>query len=741
MAVPELIFPSLLLLLALPATTPAEQPSPTALVRLTCGMVITRSVRIAPGHYALTAPAALDSACVTIRGENLSVDFSGAAMDGSAPGATPDRADGVAIRVSGGRNVRLLNARIRGYRVAILARDTRGLTIENSDLSHNWKPRLYSLIEHESLVDWLSFHHNERDEWLRYGAAIYLAGVRGGTIRGNVAEQGMNGLMLSASDSIRIEDNSFSFNSGLGIGLYRSSDNVILHNRLDYDVRGYSHGFYRRGQDSAGLLIFEQSTRNLVAWNSVTHGGDGLFLWAGQTTMDSGTGGANDNRFIGNDFSYAPTNAMEATFSQNEFVANRVTGSDHGLWGGYSHDSRVIANCFSLNRIGIAIEHGQHNQISGNRFFGDSTAIRLWGDSLEPSDWGYPRHRDTRSHDYWIDRNRFAGHRVLLRVGNTAGVTLSGNRWSGVDSIVVLEDSTTIESSDNSEASDDDASCAEVPPVAASELARLPVAIGSPRPIPASPASRRDRAGIAMTEWGPYDWRSPILWPVDSSRGVPLRLTTLGPAGRWKVIARHGVAALSVMQGRIGDTLVVTPAADSTGDWAVVLEYRGGATRSPGGAVAPAGAPYRFAYERFEPATEWEARVFHWSDSTDPRIRPEAFAALTSGAPALHFTASRLDLEWYRPTIPGIPLERWALEATAAVDLPDAMLRLRTISDDGIRVWIDGDLAIDHWDAHESAVDEVPIAPGRHRLRVRYYQADGWTELRVEIVRADNTDK
>jgi mannan endo-1,4-beta-mannosidase len=60
---------------------------------------------------------------------------------------------------------------------------------------------------------------------------------------------------------------------------------------------------------------------------------------------------------------------------------------------------------------------------------------------------------------------------------------------------------------------------------------------------------------------------------------------------------------------------------------------------------------------------------------------------------------------------------------------------LRAISDDGIRVWVDGRLAIDHWAAHESAVDEAPLAPGTHTLRVQYYQVDGWTEMRVEIVR------
>ncbi len=114
-----------------------------------------------------------------------------------------------------------------------------------------------------------------------------------------------------------------------------------MHNRIDWCVRGYSHGFYNRGQDSAGLLMYEQSSRNMVAYNSITHGGDGLFLWAGQSTMDTGQGGSNDNLFQLNDFSHAVTNGIEATFSRNTFSRNRIDECWHGVWAGYSYGSIV----------------------------------------------------------------------------------------------------------------------------------------------------------------------------------------------------------------------------------------------------------------------------------------------------------------------------------------------------------------------------------------------------------------
>ncbi len=689
------------------------QPSPELpSIALRPGLVITSSVRIAAATYRLAAPASLDSSLITIRGNDITVDFAGASLEGLNPLADPDRAAGVAIRVEGGSNVRIRNAKIRGYRIAVYARGVRGLDLTNIDASYNWKPRLYSLIEHESLVDWLSFHQNEKDEWLRYAGAFFLVDVRGGEIRGNRAVQGMNGLMLTRSDSLRIENNDFSFNSGLGIGLYRSSHNTIVRNRIDFDVRGYSHRYYRRGQDSAGLLLYEQSSRNIVAYNSATHGGDGLFLWAGQSTMNTGVGGANDNLFYQNDFSFAPANSMEATFSRNSFIGNRAEGSDYGLWGGYSFESKVVGNCFIKNRIGVAIEHGQDNRIAANRFQGDSLAISLWANPIEPSDWGYPKHRDTRSRDYRIERNIFAGNRITLQERNSTGVAVAGN-----DSLAVAT-----------------GECA-VPALDSADAALIPNLPGVEPKVPASPLARRNRSAMIVDEWGPFDWRSPRLWPLDSLRADPLHLAVLGPPGAWRVVSRHGVSALSKTSGRVGDTLRVTPAGTSPGEWDITLEYRGGETVSPRGARRGWGQPYRFSFVRHEPAASWAMRFYGWNDSTDLRNKPEGFEALLRTEPLLTREASRLDYMGYRPAIAGLPLERWALDASATIALPPGEYTVRTISDDGIQVWVNDKRIINNWGPHESAVDTASIAGGTHRFKVRYYQADGWTELRLEILR------
>lgn len=693
------------------------------------GMVITTSVRLRPGTYRLPAP---DSApLITIRGTGITVEMAGVTLAGSAGRADPDRLAGTAVLVDGGSDITVRGAVIRGYKVAILARGTRNLRLEENDVSHNWKPRLLSVVEHESLVDWLYFHHNEQDEWLRYGAGIYLVDVDGGEVRGNIARQGMNGLLLVRSANLRIWNNDFSYLSGLGIGLYRSSWNRIMHNRVDWCVRGYSHGFYRRGQDSAALLLYEQSSHNVVAYNSMTHGGDGLFLWAGQSTMDDGAGGSNDNLFLANDFSHAPTNGMEATFSRNRFIANRVWENTHGLWGGYSYESVIAGNDFRDNRIAIAIEHGQDNRVLGNDFFSDSTAIRLWWNKLEPSDWGYPKHRDTRSRDWDIAGNRFTGNRVALRVEETTGLRLAGNWFVDVDTARVQKgDSAGLVSDETGY----ERERARADSIVLAARAEAPPLAGGMDPMLAEEA-RRGRHTIIVDEWGPYDWRSPKLWPAGRRDERPMRLQVLGPPGRWRVVARRGVAALSATSGEVGDTLVVTPRAGAVNDWSVELEYRGERTVSPTGEVRDSERPVRFRYQHFRPLADWRVRVVAWDSTSDPRKDSIAFRGRLMGPALFEPPPGALEWMWYRPAIAGIPQERWAAVAETEATLPPGSFTLTAISDDGIRVWVDGRLVIDRWIPHESVVDEVPIGGGRRRLRVEYYQVDGWTELQLRVTR------
>lgn len=729
------MLPPLVVLAALSGAPPAL-PAPDT-IPLAAGLVITRSVVVRPGVYRLR-PAGSDSVVIRVRGSGIAVDLAGAVLVGTDEDAPPNQAAGIGILVEGGRDITIRHGRVRGYRIGILARGTRDLHLHDNDVSHNWRPRLWSGGGHESLVDWLYFHQNEKDEWLRYGSGIFLMDVRGGEVRGNTARQGMNGLQLVRSERLRIWNNDFTYLSGLGIGLYRSSRNIIMHNRLDYCVRGYVHGAYRRGQDSAALLLYEQSSHNVVAYNSMTHSGDGVFLWAGQSTMDTGKGGANDNLFYGNDVSFAVANGIEATFSRNRFIHNFSEGSEYGLWGGYGWGSEIRDNLFKGNVTGVAIEHGQDNVITGNSFHGDGTAIRLWWNRLEPSDWGYPKHRDTRSRGYRIEGNFFAGNRVSVRLENTQGVRLARNVFALVDTVLSA-------SGDTAGFRDLGGELPEEGRVGHRPWRPDTTDRAAPRPIPGARApflpagAPRGRETILVDEWGPYDGLSPRLWPAhltDSAytRG-PLTLRVLGPAGRWRVAGSRGLAGVSDSAGVTGDTLTVVPEPSWIADWEVELEYLAAEVVTPAGRRVPAGSPYRFRHSRFVAPVHWAVRVAAWDSASDPRTAIDAFRARLAGQALATRRDPVLDYLWYRPRLPGFPAEHFGVAADGVVDLPEGEYELVTISDDGIRVWVNDTLVVDRWGAHESEVAIAPMTGGRKRLRVEYYQVAGWVELRVEIRR------
>jgi beta-glucosidase len=83
----------------------------------------------------------------------------------------------------------------------------------------------------------------------------------------------------------------------------------------------------------------------------------------------------------------------------------------------------------------------------------------------------------------------------------------------------------------------------------------------------------------------------------------------------------------------------------------------------------------------------------------------------------------------------GVPADHVAVVADADLTLPDGSYTIRTISDDAIRVTVDGERVIDHWTAHESALDDASLAGGTHHVTVEYYENEGFAELRFEILK------
>lgn len=95
-----------------------------------------------------------------------------------------------------------------------------------------------------------------------------------------------------------------------------------------------------------------------------------------------------------------------------------------------------------------------------------------------------------------------------------------------------------------------------------------------------------------------------------------------------------------------------------------------------------------------------------------------------------------LDFSWAGSApAPGVPATSFSVRWTGKVEpLYSETYTVSTLSDDGIRVWVNGQKVIDRWTHHSAAVDRGTIALAarqRYDLKVEYFQGVGQTRARL----------
>ncbi len=689
-------------------------------IALQQGMVITQSTVVANATYVVKVSPGTDTAAVIITGYNIVVDFNHAILNGDDEDVAADHFQGCGIYIKDGSNITIRNLNVLHYKVAIRASNVKGLVIENCDAPFNYRKRLLSNWQREDISDWMSYHHNENDEWFRYGAAIYLRGCNNAIVRNNVVTNGQCALMMSLCDSARVYNNRFVFNSAIGIGMYRCSFNQVLYNQLDFNVRGFSQGYYWRGQDSAGILVFEQCNNNIYWGNSVTHGGDGFFLWAGQSTMDNGTGGCNNNVVVHNDFSYAPTNGIEATFSKNYFATNIVRGCDHGLWGGYSYQTDIINNVFDANRIGIAIEHGSNIAIAGNHFSNNKTAIRLWARKTQPGDWVYPKLVDTRSRNYCISRNDFTGDSTVYDLTLTDSVHLDFDKTKFKNTPTILKrsgDAMHIDTLIN-------AAC-----TANMSNLHKPMLNGVDTGFVTHEFGKLQRQYIRMNEWGPYDYTAPWARLIKKqSNGIWLIEMNGRDKEHWKIDSMQGVKEISATTGLFGDTISLRPSAQLV---KVFFSKQQPSNVTPGMQRRVAS----FLFQEFELAAAWSINLYKWDSLDALKSNSNYFSKITSAKNAIPVKASAPDFVWWGSPGAPLPADSFVTVAVAQLELPAGKYSIGITADDMVRIYVDGKVVIDNWNAASPSYDDelyhettVQLG-GSHNIRIEHAEISGLSVL------------
>ncbi len=768
--------PLIPLFLALPVAA-ASLPE----VRVTADdTVITRSCRIVipPGTVLSDANT---NGVIQIAADNITVEFTpGCVLRGAPETADGDTLRGIGIRVQGRRGVTLKGAHVHGFFNGLVATDCDGLVLDGGDYSGNYRQRLRSTPQAEDGADWLFPHNNDQQKWRdQYGGAVCVENASRVVIRNLTIRRGQNGLILDRVNDSQVYDNDASFLSGWGLALWRSSRNVITRNAFDFCVRGHSEGIYNRGQDSAGILAFEQCNENTIAENSATHGGDCFFGFAGRealgelwmeeqrTRLRRETGkqdvdalieipeelarkfsalGCNRNLLIGNDFSYSPAHGIEMTFSEgNVFARNRlVENAICGVWGGYSSDTLITQNDFTgngglaygLERGAINMEHGSNNRIVRNTFLNNKAAIHLWWDNdgalfKLPGVAGNLRGvsgNTIAGNTFELDsRHPFQGlnerdRLILLQLRDDGTNHIRDNAW--FDNRVNISITNGVEFAVKPGAE----------PTTNGSLPKLAVpphkVLGSKRPVGAR-SHLRGRKNILLDEWGPWDHSGPFVRAVGSDRGAPAWEVFNVPNFAAQLAAPF--ATLSRERGSVPQSEIVRINAHP-GATSYQLALRGrGLDRVLSGKILK---------------TPWDVTFFSWRNGPDPRTNLVDWRALASKPEAVSVQLDSLNFAYGgrgprdlklsdEVTRRGPGGERFGMIARTSLPLTEGKWRIITSSDDGVRIQINGKVVLENWTWHgperNEATFDHPSATTLAVIVVEHFEIDGHSELKLDL--------
>lgn len=107
-----------------------------------------------------------------------------------------------------------------------------------------------------------------------------------------------------------------------------------------------------------------------------------------------------------------------------------------------------------------------------------------------------------------------------------------------------------------------------------------------------------------------------------------------------------------------------------------------------------------------------------------------------TGDPAVRRTDAQINFDWGQGTpAPGLPADGFSARWRDTVEVDGGSYRVHVTGDDGIRVFIDGDLILSEWSDHPalSYTADVTLAAGKHDVEVEYYENGGFAVARFSL--------
>jgi hypothetical protein len=144
-------------------------------------------------------------------------------------------------------------------------------------------------------------------------------------------------------------------------------------------------------------------------------------------------------------------------------------------------------------------------------------------------------------------------------------------------------------------------------------------------------------------------------------------------------------------------------------------------------------------YERTGQATAvfWREKVATYAD-----WKGEYFDNVgLSGNPVLVRNDKGIDFDWGPgAAAPGLPADNFSVRWTRQLHYPAGYYRFFVETDDGVRLWVDGQPVIDQWrDGPVSQTGEVYLNEGQHHVRLEVYERSGLARAQMWWARLEDS--
>lgn len=227
---------------------------------------------------------------------------------------------------------------------------------------------------------------------------------------------------------------------------------------------------------------------------------------------------------------------------------------------------------------------------------------------------------------------------------------------------------------------------------------------------------------------------------LDWGHGGPAGLPTNDFSARFSTVLDDGAGTYEFLARADDGVRVYVDGETVIDEW-----HPSGGTDVYTGQVDLTDGPHDVVVEYYEASGGALVEVSWVKDATTPTGQwlAEYFAGTDlGGAPVSRTHIDDVSLDWGHGSPAGVPTDDFSARFSTVLNEGAGPYTFQAVSDDGVRVYVDGEAVIDEWHssgATDTYVGQMTLTDGAHEVVVEYYEASGAAEVHVGWTKSGTT--